>query len=202
METFVQPKVTGYRQLNEQEAALMNEIKALGSQLDGMARKVSAHLSAQVVQIAFQREDMLTFGLESRPYSGAACAEARPGEGLMFPDPGTTSLVVAERIQAGHQKAACAVGAKARVNFKKPAGGRLGVEKSHQSLRQARIYFAGPLVTVVMNEDQVKVRGVPQLLAPKLAVGDDREFRGLTMAPASQLPALGKSEFEGAIGEF
>lgn len=28
METFVQPKITGYRQLNEAEAALMNEIKA------------------------------------------------------------------------------------------------------------------------------------------------------------------------------
>lgn len=29
METFVQPKITGYRQLNESEAALMNKIKAL-----------------------------------------------------------------------------------------------------------------------------------------------------------------------------
>ena len=28
METFTQPKITGYRQLNEAEAALMNEIKA------------------------------------------------------------------------------------------------------------------------------------------------------------------------------
>jgi hypothetical protein len=27
METFVQPKITGYRQLNEDEAELMNEIK-------------------------------------------------------------------------------------------------------------------------------------------------------------------------------
>lgn len=30
METFIQPKVTGYRQLNEAEADLMNEIKAQG----------------------------------------------------------------------------------------------------------------------------------------------------------------------------
>lgn len=30
METMQQPKVTGYRQLNEQEAALMNRIKAHG----------------------------------------------------------------------------------------------------------------------------------------------------------------------------
>lgn len=29
METFQQPKVTGYRQLGEKEAALMNKIKAL-----------------------------------------------------------------------------------------------------------------------------------------------------------------------------
>ena len=33
METFTQPKITGYRQLNEEEAALMNEIKAKGQDL-------------------------------------------------------------------------------------------------------------------------------------------------------------------------
>ena len=49
METFTQPKITGYRQLNEAEAALMNEIKALGAQLDAVARKVSAHVGAQTV---------------------------------------------------------------------------------------------------------------------------------------------------------
>ncbi len=30
MDTFTQPKVTGYRQLSESEASLMNEIKAHG----------------------------------------------------------------------------------------------------------------------------------------------------------------------------
>lgn len=33
METFQQPKVTGYRQLNEDEAALMNAIKQEGVKL-------------------------------------------------------------------------------------------------------------------------------------------------------------------------
>lgn len=42
METFVQPKVTGYRQLNEQEAALMNEIKAHGVQLVALVEKLRA----------------------------------------------------------------------------------------------------------------------------------------------------------------
>ena len=42
METFVQPKVTGYRQLNEQEAALMNEIKAHGVALGALVDKLRA----------------------------------------------------------------------------------------------------------------------------------------------------------------
>lgn len=36
METFQQPKITGYRQLNESEAALMNEIKAQGTALEAL----------------------------------------------------------------------------------------------------------------------------------------------------------------------
>lgn len=40
METFVQPKITGYRQLNEAEAALMNEIKARGVELGELVDKL------------------------------------------------------------------------------------------------------------------------------------------------------------------
>ena len=40
METFVQPKITGYRQLNESEAALMNEIKARGVELGELVDKL------------------------------------------------------------------------------------------------------------------------------------------------------------------
>lgn len=40
METMIQPKVTGYRQLNEAEAALMNEIKAHGVQLGDLVAKL------------------------------------------------------------------------------------------------------------------------------------------------------------------
>lgn len=42
METFVQPKVTGYRQLNETEPALMNEIKAHGVALGVLVEKLRA----------------------------------------------------------------------------------------------------------------------------------------------------------------
>ena len=40
METFTQPKVTGYRQLNEAEAGLMNEIKAQGVILGDLVAKL------------------------------------------------------------------------------------------------------------------------------------------------------------------
>jgi hypothetical protein len=40
METFVQPLITGYRQLNEAEAALMNEIKAEGVKIGELVEKL------------------------------------------------------------------------------------------------------------------------------------------------------------------
>lgn len=42
METFQQPKITGYRQLNEEEAALMNEIKAHEVALGELVKKLRA----------------------------------------------------------------------------------------------------------------------------------------------------------------
>jgi hypothetical protein len=40
METFTQPKITGYRQLNEAEAALMNEGMALAEQCGAYVAKL------------------------------------------------------------------------------------------------------------------------------------------------------------------
>lgn len=40
METFLQPKIPGYRQLNEEEAELMNEIKARGVELGKLVEKL------------------------------------------------------------------------------------------------------------------------------------------------------------------
>ena len=40
-------KITGYRELDETEIALMNEIKALGPVIEGVLLKVDAHLKTQ-----------------------------------------------------------------------------------------------------------------------------------------------------------
>lgn len=43
METFTQPKITGYRQLSPEEAALMNEAKALAAQCGALVAKLRAY---------------------------------------------------------------------------------------------------------------------------------------------------------------
>lgn len=40
MDTFIQPKITGYRQLTPEEAALMNEGKALATQCGAFIEKL------------------------------------------------------------------------------------------------------------------------------------------------------------------
>ena len=42
MDTITQPKITGYRQLSEAEAALINEIKARGLELGDLVAKLRA----------------------------------------------------------------------------------------------------------------------------------------------------------------
>ena len=42
METMIQPKITGYRQLSEAEVALMNEGKALAEQCGAFVAKLRA----------------------------------------------------------------------------------------------------------------------------------------------------------------
>ena len=43
MDTFTQPKITGYRQLSEAEVALMNEGKALAEQCGAYIAKLRTH---------------------------------------------------------------------------------------------------------------------------------------------------------------
>ena len=40
METFIQPKITGYRQLTPNDAALMNQIKEMGVELGLLVAKL------------------------------------------------------------------------------------------------------------------------------------------------------------------
>jgi len=48
METFVQPKITGYRQLSEAEVELMNEGKALAEQCGAYIAKLRGYVPPEV----------------------------------------------------------------------------------------------------------------------------------------------------------
>jgi hypothetical protein len=50
METFTQPKITGYRQLSEAEVALMNEGKALAQQVGAFIDKLRTHKGTPCVE--------------------------------------------------------------------------------------------------------------------------------------------------------
>lgn len=97
METFTQPKITGYRQLNEAEAELMNEIKAEGERLNALHLRVSGYLSterevkqaaAQAAKLAPEDEaspecvDLRRF-IEAQPERWAALGKTHLQEGLM-----------------------------------------------------------------------------------------------------------------------
>jgi hypothetical protein len=56
MEMMTQPKVTGYRQLTEEEGQLMNEIKALGQKIEGHIAMVESHLRTQKAEAATSDE--------------------------------------------------------------------------------------------------------------------------------------------------
>ena len=60
METFTQPKITGYRQLNEQEAELMNEIKQKGVELGELVAKLKGNSSLDQRWVSIGATDMQT----------------------------------------------------------------------------------------------------------------------------------------------
>lgn len=59
-ETFIQPKITGYRQLTEAEAALMNEIKAKGVELGVLVEKLRQHQGLDGRWISIGATDLQT----------------------------------------------------------------------------------------------------------------------------------------------
>lgn len=57
---FVQPKITGYRQLNETEAALINEIKARGIELSELVQKLRSLENLDQRWISIGQTDLQT----------------------------------------------------------------------------------------------------------------------------------------------
>jgi len=60
METFTQPKITDYRQLNEEEARLMNDVKHAGAHLEGLLIRLREHPGVDMRWINIGTTDLQT----------------------------------------------------------------------------------------------------------------------------------------------
>ena len=60
METFIQPKITGYRQLNEAEADLINAIKEEGEELNRLITALRAGVEIDQRWVSIGATDLQT----------------------------------------------------------------------------------------------------------------------------------------------
>lgn len=60
METFTQPKITGYRQLSEEDAQLMNEVKQKGVELGELVDKLRSNKELDQRWVSVGATDMQT----------------------------------------------------------------------------------------------------------------------------------------------
>jgi hypothetical protein len=75
-------KITGYRELNEEEISLMNEVKELGIQMEGVLEKVEVHIKDQYTP-EFTTECMLRHD-NATPQRFLALAKTEFQTGLMY----------------------------------------------------------------------------------------------------------------------
>ena len=98
-------------------------------------------------------------------------------EGLMLEHPGLGALIRLECVQPTDQQAGRAIRPQPQIGLVQDAGGGEAGQPGVDALSQARVVLCGVRVLVVVQEDQIEVRGVAQLLSAQLAVADDGEAR-------------------------
>lgn len=79
-ETFTQPKITGYRQLSAEEAAMINVVKRHGADLAALIAAVKQHVALQRSQAGSEENNRIT---EAQPERWIAIAGTHFQEGLM-----------------------------------------------------------------------------------------------------------------------
>ena len=86
-------KITGYRELTQNEIDLMNEVKALGSQMQAVFQKVKQHIENQKQTVAQRIE-----GAEAQWAEGSRLNAAEPEKWInLASDSGQTVLMYAMR---------------------------------------------------------------------------------------------------------
>ena len=147
------------------------------------------HVPRQPGRIARQSQDRLAFGLERLADRRVPGDEAGARQRLVLPGPGLRVLVLPEARERGHHQPGRAVGSQPQVGVVElTRAGRAG-QPGDDALRQARVALGSRVVArVVVDENDIEVRGVAQFLAAELAVADDREPRRRRIGAAHLRP--------------
>jgi len=76
-------KITGYRELNQEEIDLMNDVKALGPEIEGVLLKIQGHIEA--LNEISKTDETVALRLEnSTAYRFLAMAKTDLQTGLMY----------------------------------------------------------------------------------------------------------------------
>ena len=120
----------------------------------------------------------------------------------MLPDPGVVLLVARERLDRGHQQPGGAARPQPQVGIEQHAGRGSRGKPVVEALREPRVGLRRLLARIVVQKDEVEVRGVAELLSAQLAVADYREARRAFEMPAAQLaPDLLQRDLQDQVGE-
>ena len=167
------------------------------------ARDLAPHFIVQASHRG-ERGEIEVLAIHERPHHGLQRLVLRAGDragldpGVAFPFAALGDEIILQRVQAGHQRAAFAVGAQAHVDAKHEAVRVDFAEYRDEALAEAREEFvrrerrrAVGLAFLGVDEHQVDVRRHVQFTTAQLAHADDDEFlRGTRGGPRHPVPRL------------
>src|SRR6185503_440802 len=132
---------------------------------------------AQLAGVALRSQDLFADRFESLADARVAGAVARARERLVLPHPRALLLVAREGLDRGDEEPGGAARPEREVGLEQHSRGSARAEPGIEALRIARIDLGRLLVRVLVEKDDVQVRGIAELLAAELAVADDGERR-------------------------
>jgi len=152
-------------------------------------------------EVAGLAQDLDADFLESRADIAVAGGEARPGERLMLPHPGSLELILAEGVKRADEQAGIAVGTQPQVGLEQQAGRRLAGKPGVEPRGEARIVFRSKQIRIVVEENQVEIGGIAEFLAAEFSIADDGETRRLDVTLVQLAPGELEGQFEHDIGQ-
>src|SRR5437667_11118615 len=160
----------------------------------GAVRVRGSHLSAPRKNFFCQRgrlartpQDAFPDRFKNLSHPRVSGGKTRAAERIMLPDPGVVLLVARERLDRGHQQPGSAARPQPQVGIEQRAGRGSRGKPVVEALREPRVGLRRLLVRIVVEKDEVEVRGIAELLSAQLAVADHREARRAFEMPATQL---------------